>query len=225
MIWKNKKQKSKVHQMANRVIALVALPFVSIILAPQLLAWPHKLVVGDTTIYAEHPIAPEIKSVLTQSDALLRRSAIYSDSYGKRIFLTEGGWRWRLLALNNAGGLAISRPLGSIIITHNSVSENWVKSDGQIGKTRSLSSIIAHERTHDLIRAHFGLLSDMRYPKWKREGYCDYIAQESSLNAVQVAAFKKQGRGHPAIVYFEGRQKVTRALDVERKSVDQLFIE
>ena len=41
---------------------------------------------------------------------------------------------------------------------------------------RRLSDVMAHERTHILIRARFGILNEMRYPAWVRDGYCDDVA-------------------------------------------------
>ncbi|MEQ1547536.1 MAG: hypothetical protein ABL918_02685 [Chakrabartia sp.] len=225
MIWKSKKPKSKAWRIINSVTAIIVLPFALIFVAPQLLAWPHKVVVGDTSVYAEAPISSEINRVLARSDALLRRSTIYSTGYGKQIFLTDGGWRWKLLAFRSSGAFGLSRPLGSIIINRNSVRENWVNRGDDIGGIRSLSSIIAHERTHGLIRTHFGLLSDLQVPTWKREGYCEYIAGETSLTATQVADLRRRGIDHPAIVYFEGQAKMQRLLDVEGQTVDAVFAE
>jgi hypothetical protein len=111
----------------------------------------------------------------------------------------------------------------TIIINTSSVDEDWVRSPMAVGRQRSLSGIITHERTHGLIRAKYGSVASVLFPTWKVEGYADYVAQESSLTAADVARYKQRGEDHPAIVYFEGRQKVAAFLVAHNGSVDQLF--
>lgn len=219
-----KQSKSRARRIAKLLLTVLALTFVATRFFPETLIWPYKTKIGDTQIYSEQPIAREMASVLAQSDALLRNSQIYSDGYGKRIFLTDGGWRWKFLALNVAGALAQSTSVTeAIVINRSSISANWVRNGNAIGGERALSSVIAHERTHGLIRARYGLFASRFQPVWKREGYCDYISGATSLSAAQVAELKRRGERHPAIVYYEGREKVRQILEVEGKTVDQLF--
>jgi hypothetical protein len=192
---------------------------------PEVLAWPHKATLDGTNIYSDRPIGSDIKQVMARSNTLLRASAIYSDSYGKRIFLTDGGWRWKLLSLQSLSAFGHTRPLSeAVIINDASIADNKVRNGRAIGGVRSLSAVIAHERTHGLIRGRFGILTSLTIPAWKREGYCDYVAGESSLTAQQVAALKQRGETHPAILYFEDRERVRLALEKEGKTVEQLFV-
>jgi hypothetical protein len=98
-------------------------------------------------------------------------------------------------------------------------------SRGSVGTPRSISGTIAHERTHQLIRGHFGVLKSIGFPTWKVEGYSDYVARETTLSAEEVALLKKEGKDHPAIVYAEGRQRVADILAKNGGSVDSLFAE
>jgi hypothetical protein len=224
MFKESRRPKSPLRRRIEWGFTLFAVAYVSIISAPQALAWPHKTVIGDTSIYSETQISGAIGAVLGKSDALLRKSAIYSNGYGKSIFLTNGGWRWRMLALRSSGAFALSRGgTETIIINTSSVDEDWVRSPMALGRQRRLSGIITHERTHGLIRAKYGSFASALFPTWKVEGYADYIAQESSLTAADVARYKQRGEDHPAIVYYEGRQKVAAFLAANNGSVDQLF--
>jgi hypothetical protein len=226
MLRKSKKSKSRLRRRIEWIFAIIALAYLAIISAPQILPWPHKMVIGDTSIYAETPISGAMRKVLAKSDNLLRQSAIYSNGYGKSIFLTSGGWRWRLLALRSGGAFAFSRiATGVIVINSSSIIEDWVRSPSADGRQRTLSGIIAHERTHSLIHARFGTVASIWFPTWKVEGYCDYVAKESSMTAKDVASYKQRGEEHPAIVYFEGHQKVATILASNGGSVDQLFTE
>lgn len=207
----------------NRVAGLLGLGLLSVVFAPQLLAFPHVARIGDMHIHSEQPIADEMTAVLARSDRLLRRSAIYGRGYGRRIFLTDGGWRWRVLTVGAPSAFAISRAFTEmIVINRRDAGADVMINRRPDGRSRSLSSIIAHEQTHGLLRARYGVLVDQRAPKWLIEGYADHVAGESTLGDAQAAALRSEGIEHPALVYFEGRKRVAAAL-AEGRSVDNLF--
>ena len=224
MIKETKKEKSKVRRIAEWIFLTLTVMFLATRVFPETLIWPYSANIGDTQIYSEQPISPNKSSVLAKSDQLIRKSAIYSQGYGKRIFLTQGRWRWKLLSLTLSGSFAHSSQLsGAIVVNRNSVADDWVRNGKSIGGQRKLSSLIAHERTHGLIFARYGYFERLRFPRWKIEGYCDYVAQESSLSAADVDSLKRSGKKHPAIVYFEGHERVAAILAKNGGSVDHLF--
>jgi hypothetical protein len=230
MLGKTEKTKSMAHRILSGFLASILLTFVSVICAPQLLAFPHKAKIGATTVYAESPInVGHMTTVLRRSDALLATTGLYRTPIGQRVFLTNGGWRWRVLALNNHMAFAFTRP-SSDMVADAAIFNRADPAQDQIfngvdDSKRSLSGIIAHERTHMLVRRHFGIIRAVSFEHWKSEGYADYVAQESSLTEAEVAAFKKAGVDHWAIPYFEGRQRVAAAMKENGNSVDRLFLE
>lgn len=214
-----------VSQLAQYVFCLIVVAIILVRTAPQVVAFPNHVSVGEYEVYSEQPVMlAEIAPVIATAEALLKQSPIYEAPRGQRLFLTDGEWRWRLLALTSANALAFSLPVTeNIIINRNSVASNRIMARKMVGGKRSLSSVIAHERTHGLLRTHYGWIRSVISPSWKTEGYCDFVAQESSLNAAQVARLRQEGKSHPALVYFEGRQKVARILAESGGSVDALF--
>ena len=217
-------RKSKAYKITNRTVGLALLLWVSVIISPKLLAFPHHAQIGDTLIWSEAPIAPRMKDILARSDALLRRSAIFSKGYGKSIYLTSGGWRWKLLTVQSSNGFAISRAFTeNIIINQSDIGKDKVFSSAAEGRTRTLADTIAHERTHGLLRSRFGATIDFTAPVWKREGYCDYVAQASSLNDAQALEMERSRPDHPALPYYHGRKRVTAILTDNGGSVDKLF--
>lgn len=208
----------------NRGLLLLAVALGTTTLAPEVLAFPHRAVVGDTTVYSERAIPPELPALLARSDALLRRSALYGPGYGRRIFLTDGGWRWRVLALQSPGVFALSRGLGEpIVVNRSDVASDTTFNGGAIAGTRSLSGVIAHERTHGLIRARYGLFADLTYAAWLREGYCDLVAGGGSLSDHDAARLEAAHRSIPALAYYDGRKRVEAGLRANGGSVDALF--
>jgi hypothetical protein len=222
---RTKKPKSKVRRILTWSFNLLALLLVSPSFAPQLLAFPHQRNIGDTRVYSELPLGPNMENILKRSDTLLRQSKIYSNSFGRNLFLAQDGWRWNWLALSVRGGVGFTRPTSpnSVFVNIEDIAKDITPRRGPIGKERSISGTIAHERTHQLIWGHFGTLNSFRFPTWKVEGYSDYIAQETMLSADDVATLKNDGKDHPGIVYAEGKKRVTAILAKNSGSVDQLF--
>ena len=122
------------------------------------------------------------------------------------------------------GAFAFSPPLtGGIVVNRSSLAEDAVWADRAVGGRRTLAGILAHESCHEMERRHFGLASDWTKPVWLREGYCDYVAQESSLSDADYAALRARSVNHPAMAYLEGRRRVAAELAANGGNVDALF--
>ena len=192
--------------------------------APAALAFPYKQTVGDVTVYAEAPIPPQIVQTVHNAEALAAASPLADAGHGSRIFLTDGGWRWHVLALQTAGAFALTRPLSSsLMVNRNDVAGDRVFNGRAIGGERRLSGTIAHEWTHQMIRGRFGRLADARYPRWLTEGYADHVAGESTLGDAQAADLRRRGESHAALFYYDGRKRVEAELRANGGSVDALF--
>ena len=60
-------------------------------------------------------------------------------------------------------------------------------------------------------------------PTWLTEGYCDYVADESTLTAADVSRLRATGQGHPALVYYVGREKITRMIEQQDLMIDDIM--
>ncbi len=196
------------------LLGLIGAWWVSALAAPQLLAFPYRADIGSTTVYSETPIrADDMRRVLARSDALLRRTGVTGPA-GTRLFLTRGGWRWTVLALNSRGAFAITRPVSAIVSDAVLVNRADPATDTVFNRPaidsrrRHLSGVIAHERTHIQMNRAIGYIRAAMLPEWQREGYADYIADESGLTSREYARLKQSGEYHPAIVYYEGRKRI-----------------
>lgn len=198
---------------------------VSVFFMPQLLLFPHHRVVGGVSLYSEAPIPDEAAGVVQRSEAHLRASALFTrDETFKPIFLTDGGWRWDALSLGAGGAFALTRPsTEAVVVNRSDFRSDSVWNGSPIAGERSLSGVIAHERTHTLIRRRFGLLADRAYPTWVREGYCDFVAGSSTLSDEQAAALRADNARLPALIYYDARQRVAAVLGSNGGSVRKLF--
>lgn len=215
--------------MRKWLAPLAATPVAMLVLAvfaPQVLAFPYKAEVDGQVVWSELPASREdLSRVLGRSRALLARTPLATGDEAQHIFLTDGGWRWRVLSLSASGGFALTRPLTDpvIIINRSDVADDRVWNGAGVGGERSLSGVIAHESTHALIRDRYGLVSATLAPQWLVEGYCDHVAQETSLSAEEAAQLEADGIAHPALPYFHGRARVEDLLDGNEAGVDALF--
>ncbi|MEG3172878.1 hypothetical protein U1708_11710 [Sphingomonas sp. ZB1N12] len=189
-----------------------------------MLAFPYKQRIGTVTVYAERPIDPRIGSELARAEGLLRASPIYTGPLDRSLFLTDGGWRWRLLAIQSPHAFAFRRPFSAAIVVNRSdVGADRVTNDRAIGNTRTLSGVIAHETTHIMIANHLGEVRSAMLPTWQKEGYADHVARESSLTDAEAARLRKTDPGAASLVYYDASRWVVAALGANSGSVDALF--
>ena len=190
----------------------------SAIAAPQLLVFKHMEKISHTTVYSEIPIdRAAMLSILAKADQRVQSSPLYAGPVGTRIFMTNGGWRWRLLSLNNTAAVGMTRLSSdlvsdAVLINNPDLKADSVSNGRKIGGMRSLSGVIAHERTHIMVRKFLGPLANFMLPQWKAEGYADYVAGDGSLTGEQVAQLRREGKWDPAIPYYDGRVRVAKIL-------------
>lgn len=212
-------------RLAVGAVAVFCAPLV----APQVLAFPYVTDSHGSRVWSETPLPRErIDAVMARSAGLVAQSAL-ADRAGepRHIFLTNGGWRWTWLALQSWGAFGLTRALNeAVIINRSDVVNDLVSNGATLGGTRTLSGVIAHETCHGMERRAFGLVAaDIRAPTWLREGYCDHVAQESSLSDAEAANLKARGESHPALPYCEGRRRVAEALAANGGNVRALFMD
>lgn len=210
---------------ARLVIGLAALAAAAPVCAPQLLAFPYHARAGASQVWSEAPIAPAaLAGVMARRDRLLAASPLARPPEARHIFLTRGGWRWHWLALGGGDALALTRAVNeAVIVKGTDLAADRIAPVTREGQPRSLSGVLAHESCHGIERRAFGLTAQWRTPTWLFEGYCDYLAGESSLADEQAARLLVSGASHPALVYWQGRRRVAQALAANHGDVAALF--
>lgn len=203
------------------LVLLVASP----LREPQLLAFPYQATVGADHVYSTAPFTTaQLRAMLDRANALVAASPIHDGAEGRNIYLTDGGWRWTWLAGTSRGAFALTRPFAeAVIVNRSSLAGDRVFNGAAIAGTRTLSGVIAHEKCHGMLRRRFGMIRERTVPTWLNEGYCDYVARESSLTDAQAKTLEAAGAYHPAIAYLRGREKVAGLLAANGGDVDKLF--
>lgn len=210
---------------AGIALGAAALILASPLIAPQVLAFPHYAEIEGNRVWSETPIdRADLARVMERADRLVAASPIARDSETRDIFFTRNGWRWVWLANQSRGAFALTRLAGQkLIINRADFDADRVVRGPGIGGSRQLSSVIAHEKTHGVLLNHFGFVAMALQPRWKVEGYCDHVAQESALSPSDVKDLEESGQTHPALMYYRGRKRVEQELESNGGDVTALF--
>ncbi|APX66691.1 hypothetical protein V3I01_11030 [Sphingomonas sp. gentR] len=192
---------------------------------PAALAFPYRADFGRTTVLSEQPIdTAAMGQVLARADGLLAASPLYRPGLSRQLVLTDGGWRWDILSIGARGAIAFRRPFAhALIFNRHSVAADRVTNGAPLGGVRTLSGAIAHEMTHRLIADHIGEWAALRLPAWKREGYPDYVARETSIHPQDEALIRARDPHARVLTYYEGRRRVAAELARNGGSVDALL--
>lgn len=201
-------------------LALAALAVsLTFLYAPAALAFPHYAEIGNTKVYSTEPILPDLEQRIARADRLLAQSPLHDPDLRRTLVLTDGGWRWPLMAFGHSDTIALRRPFSSTLLFNRSD----VVADRMLTGPRSLSGAIAHESVHLLTAQRFGELRLATMPRWKREGYADYVAREPDIGADREREIRARSPHAMVLKYLEGRRKVAEALDAKGQSIDKLL--
>lgn len=210
-------------RQTERVLTIFGLLYMGLHMFPQVV-FAHSYSQSGTTVYSTSPLPPEIDVVLARADRLVEQSELAVPGRTERIFLCNSPWVYRLFN-PRGGGFAISVPVTDCIFVRQAdvaVDASYV--DGEEFNTRSLSSVIAHEVTHGLIRNRLGVIASYRLPRWIDEGYSDYVSQEGSYPDEPGREMWAGGQNEdsPSFRYFGYRQMVSYLINDEQLTFDEI---
>jgi len=196
-----------------------------LVLAEPALLFEAKAERGRFRVHSDSVPAPELQEVLDRATARLERSPIDDPALVQRVYLCQPKWKRHLLAPTSSALAVNHRLLGTIVVNGGDVGEDTIRSSASPGLGRSLSGVLAHEATHTLIREHLGLLESLRLPSWVNEGYCDYVAGESTFPLARARAMIRDGESDPSRLFFYARAHllVRHLLEDEGWSVSDLL--
>ena len=156
---------------------------------------------------------------------LLKHSELSASVLHDRIFICNDPWLFRLFSPIHGRSFAVSVPLtNNVFVADADLASNTARSRRSEFNQRSFSSLVAHEITHRLIRGRVGLFRSLTLETWLREGYCDYIAGESSFPEPEGLGLLAAGRSVPSrsFQYFLWRQMVGHLVERRGLAFDEL---
>ncbi len=152
---------------------------------------------GNLTLYSDRPFhSTEGERVLRMSQAKLATSPLYMESQEHKIFVANSLWRRALFftCCYRVGGINYYPLTTSVFLREADIETNRLiaPSGNPVAGSRTLDYFIAHEITHTLTGQALGTVAHYRLPRWKREGYADYVAKGPAFDfAEAVRAFRE----------------------------------
>ena len=176
-------------------------------------------------IYSREPIQPGLTPVLNSAEARLRTSPLYDTSVSPHIYLTDSHGMYALLSHKANKSFANSVPfIDNVIINKSDVTADRVYVNRERNNSRSLSGVVAHEITHLFIRQRFGTIRASMMPTWKNEGYCEYVAGESTISLEEgIRLWRENPSDDTGYRYTKYHLMVKHLLEDEKMTVDDLF--
>ena len=223
---KRKKPKTKIGKIVRRcehVLNVSLLLYLGVHFYPQPL-FGHQLDHKGITLYSTQPIPVDKgEELLSQIRSEISVSEIHDSKKKFEIFICNSKALYTFfgpLSRDTFGFFSLNT-----IIAHADLETNMAKAYRANHNTRSFTSVATHEICHEMIRDKFGFLSNHTKPKWLQEGYCEYIAKESSFpeNLGYEMIAKGKADKSNSFKYFEYRKMVEFYLDKKGYTIGELF--
>ena len=209
----------RIGRIFSTTFSVLLLLYLGLLLFPEI-AFGHKKVYGPFVVYAHEPLPENLPAVLDSAQNLLKRSEFAGqkpETYP--LFFCSNFLEYAFFSPSASRAFANNNALtGKIIFAKTNVEANRVHSNVLENNNRSLSGTIAHEVTHSQLRKAFGLRKEIQLETWKKEGYCDAIAHESSFNSKMGlrALCSSEAPASPSFQYFKYRLYVEYLLNKEQ---------
>jgi len=214
----------RVYKFSTVAVTMLSVMYLLLLMFPQVL-FAHSTTRGNFTIYSREPLGKEIDRVIEGAERRLRVSTLYDESVGRRVYLSGGFGMYAVLSHKAYRSFANSVPfINNMILNKADVAGDLVYVDRGRNNSRSLSGVIAHETAHLFIRERYGTINASLMPTWKNEGYCEYIAGDTTIPFEEGVRLWKEDPSDDSKYRFIKYQAMVRyLLEVEKLSVDELF--
>jgi hypothetical protein len=212
------------YKISTIVLSVAGVAYLLLLSFPQAL-FAYSTEHGKFRVHSREPLTPEIEKVLDTAEARLQTSPIYDDDVRRDIYLTNGFGMYAFLSHKAYKSFANSVPfINNVFINKTDVPADRVFVNRPENNSRSLSGVIAHETVHLFIRKRYGTVSATLMPTWKNEGYCEYVAGDSTITIEEgIRRWKESPSDDTGYRYTKYRLMVKQLLDNEKITVDEFF--
>jgi hypothetical protein len=133
----------------------------------------------NITIYSTCPIGDNVQVVLSQALKNIASSKINDTSLQHCFYICNNDLLYTFFNFRSRRAIASNYPLfHSIFVANANIDEN-VAYNNFTKRKRVLGEMMAHEITHTLIEKRLGFWRARILPKWKEEGYAEYMGYKN----------------------------------------------
>jgi hypothetical protein len=209
---------------SERALNAVVLLYAALMLFPQVL-FAYNVNAKGVTVYSRSPLPPETTARIEAAVDLVNRSELAVPGRTERVFVCNNPWLYRLFYPLFRGEMAVAIPAtNNVFIRDADIVHDIARGTAAVHNRRTLSSTVAHEITHNLIRYRLGFVAGIFLRGWVDEGYADYVAQESSFPVEEGLQMLREGKEDPSgsFRYFLYRQMVRHLIEDRHYSFDEI---
>jgi hypothetical protein len=210
---------------SGRTLAVLVLLYAGLHFYPQIV-FGHSVTAHGITIHSRTPIPHEAVLCQERAAKLVGQSELAVPGRRENVFVCDSPAWFRFFNPRSSGAFAASVSLtGHVFVANADFSRDIARRGTLTYNSRPLSSVMAHEIAHGLIRRRVGLWTALRLPDWVVEGYCDFVGQGSSFPETEGCRLMAEGNDHPssAFRYFKYRQMVRYLMEEKQLSFAQLL--
>ena len=215
-----------------------------IILFPQRL-FAKKISYKKFTVYSNHKVDDNIKTVLDKALILVQKSELYDSTYGYNIILCNNSFYNKIDDKVLGVGRTARATLRNVIIKARiDPKDNLAFPTFHKACEKNLTELIAHEMIHCLQAHKYGILkfNPFKHPEfWKLEGYPEYISKKKLLsneyslatdidrflnvrsNATAIWVLSEEGGCEEPDYYYKGKLMMEYLIDIKHLSYDQIL--
>ena len=214
---------NRVYRYTNYFLTGVSLIYLSLLIFPQIL-FANQISHKNFNVYSREPLSGNMVRVLDAADEKLARSPIYNRELSENLIMSDSFGMYKFLTWSERSMGSTIPVLGHSRINKADIDNDLVFADREEPNRRSLSGVIAHETMHNQVRVFLGNAGYFSLPKWKDEGYCEYIAGETTLSFEQgKRLWQESPNDSSEYEYFKHREMVKYLLEDRKVSVEELL--
>ncbi|MGH9948101.1 MAG: hypothetical protein ACRD6X_13000 [Pyrinomonadaceae bacterium] len=214
---------NKKYKAINYTLAGILAVYGLILIFPQIL-FAHQASYKNFNVYSRQPLNENLARVLDTAEERLLKSPIYNQDLKENVFLADSFGLYKFFTLSSYSLGSTIPVIGHSRINVSDIDKDLVFRNTEPPNSRLLSGVIAHETMHNQLREKFGFIKYMQIPKWKDEGYCEYVAGETTLLFDEgLRLWRENPNDSSKYDYFKYYQMVKYLLDEEKISVDEFF--
>jgi len=206
-------------------LVLLAMVYLLTIIFPQLF-FKQKIEYKNFTVYSDTQLNENINKILDEVNVKLESSELYTDKLHYNLYICNNFLKYKYFANIRYDSLAITMPLtNNIFIGNTDIKKDLVFADRQEYNKRSLSSVIVHEAIHRLISSEYGVIRSLFMTTWKKEGYCDYIANTTSFDINKGLEIFKNNENNETTTfkYFLWRLRISYLINLKNQDFNTIL--
>lgn len=208
------------------LIGMGAILYISLVFIFPTIFFNKQSKINENEVYYQSDLdkTPDLTIIMDKVDSLLNKSPLQKTT-GNKILICKNQTWFTFFALQNYSAFALNRPFfNTIVLSKTDFNKEIIIANVEKNSIRLVAPTLAHELMHKEITNHYGFFQVLLIPTWKNEGYCDYVAHESSYGfdrgITDLKAGKKEDSG--SFDYFMYRLYVTYLIDYKKQSYDAI---